>query len=110
MWREGCTLGWSDLALFAIFEKQHLSADQVNFLEFSSKILATSVMRARSKLFIIKKFTGPLKLNIFFENLHRRRTFATTKKFEIKIKWAKRLLISTIEKQILLVFLLTFSL
>ena len=27
----GCRVGWSDLALFAIFEKQHISADQVYF-------------------------------------------------------------------------------
>ena len=32
-----CGIGWSDLALFAIFEKQQISADQVYFYEFNSK-------------------------------------------------------------------------
>ena len=40
-----CTLGWGDLALFAIFEKRHISADQVYFKQFNSKKLANFAAR-----------------------------------------------------------------
>ena len=30
-----CTLGWSGLTLFSIFENLHLSADQIYFYEFN---------------------------------------------------------------------------
>ena len=58
-----CTVGWSELALFAIFEKLHVSADQVYFYEVNSKknckFRRARVRRMRGKVFIFKKSQGP---------------------------------------------------
>ena len=53
-----CTLGWSDLALFAIFEKLHISADQIYFKKVNSKKSANFATPARQS-FIFKKSQGP---------------------------------------------------
>ena len=45
-------LGWSDLALFAIFEKLHVSADQVYFLGGQFQKI---VEFRQGKVFILKK-------------------------------------------------------
>ena len=62
-----CTLGWSDLAFFPIFENLHISANQVYFLELNSKKSAPSVARATHtrQSFLFQKITGTLNINIF---------------------------------------------
>ena len=64
------TLGWSNIALFAIFENVHYAADQVRvyFYESNSKKIC-KFGRARGKVFYFQKMTETLKINIFSENL-----------------------------------------
>ena len=66
-----CTLGWSDLALFAIFEKLHISADQIYFKKVNSKKSANFATPARQSSF--SKNRRDLKKLIFFvvENLQK---------------------------------------
>ena len=54
-----CLLGWSDLALFAIFEKLHVSADQVYW---KNRQISLRVRIARAAKF---SFSGNLIMNIF---------------------------------------------
>ena len=57
--RKYCTLGWRDLALFAIFEKLHVSADQVYW---KNRQISLRVRIARAAKF---SFSGNLIMNIF---------------------------------------------
>ena len=59
-----CTIGWSDLAIIAIFERQPSSADQVYFRNSIPKKSVNFAHGTCGKLFI-KKTQGPLSL-IFF--------------------------------------------
>ena len=62
-------LGWSDVALFAIFDFGHIAADQEYFLSSIPKKSANLTKRARAvKFLFLKKITGTLKMfkqNIF---------------------------------------------
>ena len=59
------TVGWSDLALFAFFDKRQVSANQVYFYFLGAqfqkigKIGCARTRRMRSKGFIFKKTQGP---------------------------------------------------
>ena len=53
-----CTVGWSDLALLAIFENGHYAANQIYFYESNSKKGEICSSRQR-------KITGVLKIDIF---------------------------------------------
>ena len=82
------TVGWSDLALFSIFESVHISADQVYFQELNSKKSAifgcARASHARHS-FHFQKSQGPY---IFlFEHLHR--PFVYIKEQSTKIKFEK---------------------
>ena len=47
-----CTVGWSDLALFSIFENVHISADQVYFQ-------ALHLKNRQFRVFILNNSQGP---------------------------------------------------
>ena len=56
-----CTLGWSDLVFFAIFEKRQVSAVQVYFYEFNSKKSGNRVLVALAAKFVLSKNHRDLK-------------------------------------------------
>ena len=67
-----CGVGWSDLALFAIFEKLQVSAVQVYFQEAKSKKLANFSARVRvagAAKFSFSKNLRDLKYEYFLQNL-----------------------------------------
>ena len=58
-------VGWSDLALFTVFEIGHIAADQAYFNELNSKKIS-KFGSTRGKIFHFQKSQGPLiKINIF---------------------------------------------
>ena len=63
------TVGWSDLALFSIFENLHIFADQVYSENLNSKKLAISTARASHAWQSVHffKITGILKINFFLK-------------------------------------------
>ena len=62
-----CRLRWSGLALFAIFEKLHVSADQLYFQEVNSKKSANfdlSTHRTRIKVYIYLQYIYSINIYI----------------------------------------------
>ena len=64
----GCRLGWSDIALFAIFKNWHIPADWVNF-NSSSIPKKSAIWRIHGKDSLFSKNRRDLKNYIFFEKL-----------------------------------------
>ena len=58
-------VGWSDIALFAIFENGHYAADQVYFYESNLKKIV-EFDRMRGNVFFPQKIKETLKLNFLF--------------------------------------------
>ena len=64
-------LGWSDKALFAIFENGHIAADKEYFEEFNSEKSPSLEARAAHtrQSFQVQKIPETLKMIFFLENL-----------------------------------------
>ena len=62
--RNTTAVGWRDLALFAIFEKRHISADQVCVYEFNSK--NRQIFNASERQGAFQKNTGTLNALFYY--------------------------------------------
>ena len=102
------TVGWSDLAFFAIFEKLHISADIFLGGQFPKKRQTSprACTLHEWQSFHFQKIAGAFNMNIFCENLQNPSLYFKEqwkiRKLEIKSclififflqKWSKRFLI-----------------